>query len=118
MIFPELQVLRLFRTQITLMENGLLCNNVNLTMMRYIDSRGSLTEFPRKIFNCSIPLKLEYFDLQDHNIALLPAHAFGSAAEQLRLLFLSDIGLEVIHKDAFAGLMNLQLVKNTRSQLV
>ena len=110
--FPELQTLYLDGSPITFMENGLLCHNLNLTVMSYTGSgpRGSLTVFPRQIFNCTMPLKLENFRLRWHNIALLPAHAFGSAAEQLRDLYLNRTGLEVIHKDAFTGLINLQHV--------
>ena len=108
--FPELQFLTLESIKNIYMENGLLCYNLNMTLLDYRNSSGSLTVFPRQIFNCTMPLKLEYFYLQDHNIASLPARAFGSAAEQLRVLWLIYIGLEVIHKDAFTGFMNLQYV--------
>ena len=109
--FPELQMLLLDKVPIAFLENGLLCNSLNMTIMRYINSFGYLTVFPRQIFNCTIQLNLEYLHLENHNIASLPAHAFGSAAEQLRVLRLEYIGLEVIYKDAFAGLMHLQLVR-------
>ena len=108
--FPELQMLILQSVPTAHMENGLLCYNLNITILEYVNSFGLLTVFPRQIFNCTIPLKLEYLHLEDHNIASLPAHAFGSAAEHLRVLHLSNIGLEVIHEDAFAGVMNLQVV--------
>ena len=61
--FPELQHLLINSVNITHMENGLLCYNLNITMLDYFKSFGSLTEFPRQIFNCTMPLKLEYFTL-------------------------------------------------------
>ena len=110
MFSPELQWLILYSTPIAVMENGLLCYSVNLTRLTYDNSHGSLTVFPRQIFNCTMPLKLKDLTLSTHNIASLPAHAFGSAAEHLRILYLWNIGLKVIHKDAFTGMMNLQYV--------
>ena len=110
MHFPELQVLYVKSVKITHMENGLLCYNSNITFLQYDNSFGFLTAFPSQIFNCTMPLKLEYFCLKDHDIASLPAHAFGSAAEQLRVLSFENAGLEVIHEDAFTGLMKLQYV--------
>ena len=110
MHYPELQSLYVESVTIKHMENGLLCYNLNITILLYSNSFGFLRVFPRQIFNCAMPLKLEYLHLEDHNIASLPAHAFGSAAEQLRVLYLKNIGLKGIHKDAFTGLMNLQHV--------
>ena len=114
--FPELQGLQLVSVRITQMENRLLCS-VSLITLEYLNSFGSLTIFPRQIFNCTIPLKLEYLHLQNHNITSLPAHAFGSAAEHLRVLFLVDIGLDNVHKDAFTGLTNLEYVLMTDNNL-
>ena len=63
-------------------------------------------------------MKLEYFHLEDHSIASLSGHAFGSAAKQLRVIYLWKIGLKVIHKDAFSGLWNLQLMKINYNKLL
>ena len=108
MDFPKLDTLYLWKMPIEHMENGLLCHNSHIAILHYIDSFGHLTVFPRQIFNCTNPLELEYLRLEDHNITSLPAQAFGSAAEHLRVLRLWNISLEVIHKDAFSGLMKLQ----------
>ena len=59
--FPELQRLLLVAIPITFMENGLLCYNLNITVLHYINSNGSLTVFPRQIFNCTMLLKLVFF---------------------------------------------------------
>ena len=118
MDFHDLQTLIVFDTPITFMENGLLCYSLNITMLYYKNSLGSLTVFPRQIFNCTFPLKLEFLRFQNHNIASLPAHAFGSAAEQLRVLQLVNIGLEVIQKDAFTGVLNLQYVNIHENNLL
>ena len=110
MDFPELQTLYLLKIPIEHMENGLFCHNLNITILHYVNSFGYLKLFPYQIFNCTNPLKLEYVTLEGHNIASLPTHAFGSAAEHLRVLRLWNISLEVIHIYAFSGLMNLQLL--------
>ena len=120
MDFTELQMLLLDDIPFTFMENGLFCYNLNITILRYFNSFGYLTIFPHQIFNCSNPLKLEFLDFGNHNIASLPARAFGGAAQHLRVVLLWNIGLEVIHKDAFTGLMNLQVLRlhdNTLVQL-
>ena len=116
--FPDLQLLLLKYVVIEHLGNGLLCYNFNITILHYVSSYGVLTVFPRQIFNCTIPLKLEYLHLEDHNITSLPAHAFGSAAEHLRVLHLLNIGLENIQKDAFSGVVNLQLVRIQDNKLL
>ena len=118
MYFPELHTLLLAYVPIAHLENGLLCNNLNITTFFYQTSFGYLTIFPHQIFSCTIDLKLEYFHLENHSIASLPAQAFGSAAKQLTVLSLSNIGLKVIHMDAFSGLLNLRLVAITYNKLL
>ena len=108
--FPELESLILRNVPIAQMDNALLCYNVNVTILVYENSPGSLTKFPQQIFNCTASLKLEYFRLETHNIAYLPAHAFGSAEEQLKAVLLHNVGLEVIHADAFTGLVRVQFM--------
>ena len=117
MRFPELETLVLTEIPITQMEEGLLCVNVNITILFYLNSLGSLTEFPRHIFNCPEPLKLAYFQLVGHNIAHLPARAFGSAAKQLRYVALNEIGLEVIDEDAFKGMIGVQFLSISGNKL-
>ena len=117
--FPELETLVLSNTSVTEMEDGLLCH-VHITILAYLNSFSLLRIFPMQIFNCRAHLKLEYFNLQDHNIAYLPALAFGSAAKQLKWIELVNIGLQVIHEDAFKGLMSVQfliLKENKLSQI-
>ena len=118
--FPGLESLLLQDIPIAHMENGLLCYNVNITILLYINSQGYLTSFPSQIFNCASPLKLEYIFLSDHNIAYLPAYAFGNATEQLIIVILNNIGLEVIHQDAFKGLTSVHILvirENKLSQI-
>ena len=118
MCFPELHMVALENVPMSHLENGLLCNNPNITILYYENSFGYLTKFPHQIFNCTTDLKLEYFRLEDHSIASLPAPAFGGASEQLRFLYLWKIGLKVIHKDAFSGLCTLQLMKINYNKLL
>ena len=47
---------------------------------------------------------------QKHNIAYLPAHAFRSAANSVKVVKLIDIGLVTIHKDAFVGVLTLEIL--------
>ena len=117
MHFPALETLDLYDIPITLMDNGLLCNNLNITILQYVNSFGSLREFPHQIFNCTTPLKLEFFYLEMHNIAHLPAYAFGNAGKQLKIIILHNIGLKVIHENAFKGLLRVQLVSIKRNKL-
>ena len=114
--FPKLRTLLLFNVPITHMENGLLCYT-DITITIIVNSFGYLGTFPYQIFQCTIPLKLEYFELGDHNIASLPAHAFGNAT-QLRVLELLNIGLEIIHKDAFSGLWDLEFTDFSSNKLL
>ena len=118
MCCPELHLVAFENITVSQLENRLLCNNLNITLFYYKNSFGYLTIFPNQIFSCTIDLKLEYFHLEDHSITSLPAHAFGSAAKQLRVLYLWKIGLKVIHKDAFSGLCNLQLMKINYNKLL
>ena len=118
MDFPKLQTLFLRHIPISFMENGLLCHNLNITILQYTNSFGYLTAFPSQIFNCTIPLNLKFLAFVNHIIASLPAFAFGSAAEQLRVLQLWNIGLEVIHRDAFTGLINLQVARIDDNKLL
>ena len=116
MHFPELETLILFDMPISWMEDGLLCHYTSTRILMYRYSFGYLTTFPQQIFNCSAQLKLEFFKLHNHNIAYLPANAFGSKVNQLKAISLRDIGLEVIHEDAFKGLINVQflLIKDNK----
>ena len=116
--FPELETLILSDTTIAHMENGLLCHNVNISILHYEYSLGYLTSFPRQIFNCTSPLKLEYIYLEAHNIAYLPPHAFGNAARKLIYITLDNIGLEVIHEDAFKGLKSVQFLRLKGNKLL
>ena len=118
--FPELRTLALNDMPIASMEDGLLCCYNNITIFSYFNSLGYLTTFPQQIFNCTAPLKLEYFRLKAHNIAYLPTNAFGNDANLLKYIVFDNIGLEIIHEDAFEGLMSVQflyLVDNKLPQM-
>ena len=118
--FPELEVIVLYDIPIHHMDDGLLCYNMNITILNYVNSLGQLTSFPQQIFNCTVSLKLEYILLRMHDIAYLPAHAFGMATKQLKFVGLNDIGLQAIHKDAFLGMTNVQalnIIDNKLSQM-
>ena len=92
------------------MEDGLLCYFFSIKILRYINSLGHLTTFPQQIFKCKELLEIDQVYLKAHDIAFLPAHAFGSAAKELRYISLDNIGLEFIHEDAFTELISIQFV--------
>ena len=92
------------------LENELLCYSPLLKLFSLINSLGYLQKFPSHIFNCSQELPLKTIMLYTHNIAYLPARAFRSAANSLKYAELVDIGLMTIDKDAFAGVMTLEVL--------
>ena len=110
MRFLALETLQLAHIPVARMEDGLLCYFTNVTILQYDNSLGYLTTFPQQIFNCTSPLKLEYIQLLIHSIAYLPENAFGSAVKQLKYIKFNDMGLEVVHKDAFKGLMGVEVL--------
>ena len=58
--FPQLRTLMLTKMPIASMADGLLCYT-NITIFLFVNSLGYLTTFPQQMFNCTAPLKLEFF---------------------------------------------------------
>ena len=117
--FPNLRSLFLRKTPLASesLEKELLCSSLYLQIFHFWNSLGYLRKFPSHIFNCSEALSITMIDFIHHNIAYLPAYAFQSAAQSMKWLFLVDIGLETIHKDAFFGVLNLEVITMTQNRI-
>ena len=108
--FPNLSTLKISGMPLSsaALENGLFCQNDQLITLLLENSYGNLNVFPRQMFNCSKPMNLKYLYLRIHEIAILPDQAFLSAARHLTIISLAKLHLQVIEKDAFHGVLNLQ----------
>ena len=105
--FPNLRELVL-RLSSESFDEDLLCYSPYLKVFSFTQSMGYLRKFPSHIFNCSEELNITIISLIYHHIPHLPANAFQSAARSLKYLFLQNVGLGTIHKDAFSGVMGLE----------
>ena len=110
--FPNLKYLILDHVPLTSesLERKLLCASPHLEQFYFFDSLGYLQKFPSHIFNCSETLNVTLINFVDHNIAYLPEYAFQSAAHSVKYLRLENLGLETIHKDAFFGVLTLEVL--------
>ena len=108
--FPNLRELLLNTVPVTSdsLEKELICTSPYLEVFSFSNSLGYLQKFPSHIFNCSQALNITLISLKKHNVASLPAYAFQSAAQSVKVLTLIDLGLETIHKDAFFGVFTLE----------
>ena len=110
--FPSLREIILESVPLTSesLENELLCYSPLLKVFGLLDSLGCLQKFPSHIFDCSTDLPLKTVILWTHNIAYLPACAFRSAANSLMFVELIEVGLMTIDKDAFAGVVSMEVL--------
>ena len=113
LFFPNLRELILDYVPLTSksLEENLLCYSGSLKYFRQTSSRGHLQKFPSHIFNCSKELSVKTIIFEEHNIVYLLAYAFRSAANSVKYLLLCSLGLIMIHKDAFAGVRTLEILK-------
>ena len=110
--FPNLQAIFLRTLPLTSesLENELLCHSPNLKTFYFGFSQGHLQKFPSHIFNCSNELTIKLICFWQHKIAYLPAYAFRSAAKSVKFVELRNIGLVMIHKEAFAELQTVEIL--------
>ena len=52
-----------------------------------------------------------------HDISYLPAYALQSAAQSVKALVFTDVGLKTIHKDAFFGAQTLEHIAMVEHKL-
>ena len=117
--FPNLQEFIVDTVPLTSksLENKLLCYSPHLKTFVFALSRGYLQQFPSHIFNCSQQLSIKTILFKLHNIAYLPPCAFRSAANTVKFVNLDDIGLVTIHKDAFVGVLTLEILVLRRNKI-